>query len=124
MIIPTRSEPNLSMILEIICFDFSNRFGAMSSASMLLETSKAKTTSTPSLFTVFILVPIFGLVNETINKDNPMSKKASFNTDLKVDVFGANCMSKLLFANFRCVFFFHQNTHKKTTITAGIIARK
>jgi hypothetical protein len=64
------------------------------------------------------------LVSETINNDNPMSRNASFSTDLKGDVFGANRSSKRLFENFRWVFFFHQNTHKKINITAGIIARK
>ena len=42
--------------------------GAISSASILLETSKAKTISTPSLFTVLSSVPIFGLTKPNTKK--------------------------------------------------------
>jgi len=40
----------------------------MSSANILLETSRAKTISTPSLLTVFNSVPIFGLTNAIVEK--------------------------------------------------------
>ena len=58
----------MSKISETIRFDFIILLGAISSASILLETSTAKTKSTPSLFTVFSSVPILGLTNAKTNK--------------------------------------------------------
>ena len=96
----------------------------MSSANMLLETSKAKTTSTPSLLTVFNLVPILGLVKEIIKKVIPTNKITNFKVALKADAFGANFSSKVLLEKARCVLFFHHKTNKKTTIIAGTIVSK
>ena len=58
----------MSNISETILFDFIILLGAISSANILLETSTAKTKSTPSLFTVFSSVPILGLTNAKTNK--------------------------------------------------------
>ena len=65
------------MISETILLAFSKRFGAMSSANILLETSRAKTISTPSLLTVFNSVPIFGLTNAIVEKKINNIKKSS-----------------------------------------------
>ena len=46
-IIPTLSEPNLLKISETNLFALKILFGAMSSASILFDTSSAKTISTP-----------------------------------------------------------------------------
>ena len=100
MIIPTRSLPNLSIILEIICFDFSSLFGAMSSANILLDTSSAKTTSTPSLFTVFSLVPILGLTKARIKNEIPIKKNESLRMDLKTEILGASLDNNPEDANF------------------------
>ena len=96
----------------------------MSSANMLLETSKAKTTSTPSLLTVFNFVPIFGLVKEIIKKATPTNKVTNFKVVLKVDIFGANFLSNVLLEKARCVLFFHHKTNKKITIIAGTIVSR
>ena len=58
----------MSKISETILFDLIILLGAISSASILLETSTAKTKSTPSLLTVFNSVPILGLTNAKTNK--------------------------------------------------------
>ena len=57
----------------------------MSSASILLETSSAKTISTPSLLTVFSFVPILGLTKARIRNDIPKIKNKSFNADLNTE---------------------------------------
>ena len=85
----------------------------MSSASMLLETSSANTTSTPSLFTVFNLTPIFGLTSDRIRNEIPMIKKMSFNVDLKAELSGAGLRRSVMLENFRCVLFFHHHTKGK-----------
>ena len=88
------------------------------------DRSKAKTTSTPSLFIVFSLVPIFGLVNEMIKKEMPKRNMINFKVDLKVEEFGANFFNKDPLENLRCVLFFHHNTSKKRTTIAGMIVRR
>ena len=60
----------------------------MSSANILLETSRAKTISTPSLLTVFNSVPIFGLTNAIVEKRINNIKKSSLILGLKLEIFG------------------------------------
>ena len=57
----------------------------MSSANILLETSNAKTISTPSLLTVFNFVPILGFTKAKIRNDIPRIKNKSFNPDLNTE---------------------------------------
>ena len=66
-------------------FDFSIRLGAISSANILLETSMAKTISTPSLFTVSNCVPIFGFISPNIRREIEKLISTSFNIGLKRD---------------------------------------
>ena len=70
-------------------FAFSKRLGATSSASILLETSIAKTISTPSRFTVSILVPILGLAKAMLSSINTTAKTLHFPHSLKRDRSGA-----------------------------------
>ena len=61
--IPTRSPLSSESVSATMRFAFSIRLGAMSSVSILFETSMANTRSTPSLFTVPNCVPILGFAN-------------------------------------------------------------
>ena len=83
--IPTRSPPKLLIICVINCLDLSIRFGAISSANILLETSKAKTTSTPSRVTVSIFVPILGFTKAITKLVIANNSIINLNQDLKKD---------------------------------------
>jgi hypothetical protein len=67
---------------------------------MLLDTSSAKTTSTPSLFTVFSLVPILGLTKARIKNEIPIKKNESLRMDLKKEILGASFDNSPVGANF------------------------
>ena len=73
------------IICVINCLDLSIRFGAISSANILLETSKAKTTSTPSRVTVSIFVPILGFTNAITKLVIANNSIINLNQDLKKD---------------------------------------
>ena len=60
----------------------------MSSANILLETSIAKTISTPSLFTVSSCVPIFGFINAITNKNNETLSTINLKIGLNFDRLG------------------------------------
>ncbi len=108
----------------MICFDFSRRFGAISSANILLEISKAKTTSTPSLLMVFNLLPIFGFVKEIIRNEIPSRSMVTFKVALNLEALGANIFNSLGLENFRCVLFFHHKTNKKITSMLGTMSSR
>ena len=119
--IPTLSLAKFSIILLTICLALSKRLGAMSSANILFDTSKAKTISTPCRFTVSNLVPIFGLAKAMINKVNPKHIIIIFKNDLNVDLSGISFWINLLSANCFCFLFFHKSTTKNITNIAGIM---
>ncbi len=101
----------------------SNLLGAISSANILLETSNAKTISTPSLLTVSNLVPIFGFTKEITTKAIAIESIINFKTDLKVERSGFNLLNKTAGANCFCFLFFHQSTPINKTNIAGIISK-
>ena len=111
---PTRSPTRLFIICVVSCLAFSRRLGAMSSANILLETSIAKTTSTPCLLTVCSDVPIFGftkaMIKQTILSDSTMN----FRTDLNTDWSGLKRANNSKSENSRFVFFFHICSHRNT----------
>ena len=122
--IPTRSPPREFMICETNCLDFSSLFGAISSESMLFETSIAKTMSTPSLFTSSNFVPILGLTKAITIKNKANSINTSFKTGLKVDRAGLNLERASLFANLFCALFFHTCKIKNINNTRGMSPSK
>ena len=65
--IPTLSLSILSIVEEINCFAHSKRLGETSSASILLEMSRAITTSIPCFFSLSTVIPICGRARATIN---------------------------------------------------------
>ena len=74
---------------------------------MLLETSIAKTISTPSLWNVSILVPIFGFIKAIINMESAALTTRIFKTGFDIEIFGLN-FSRLDFEkNNFCVLLFH-----------------
>src|SRR5690625_2319611 len=93
----------------------------MSSANILFETSKAKTISTPSLLTVSILEPIFGLINAIIRQASASKYKVNFKTGLNLLLSGASFLSAVGFPNLCCARFIHHLVNRKSRITAGII---
>src|SRR5690606_22137129 len=111
------------MICVTNCLDFSNLFGAISSANILFDTSTAKTISTPSRFTVSNFVPIFGLTSAIVIQANAKQSTKIFSTDLNNERFGLNFLSKFLSANFCCVLYFQNcriiNNKRITGITSN-----
>ncbi len=103
---------------------FSKRLGATSSANILLDTSKAKTTSTPLLFTVFKAVPIFGFTKPIMSNVSPKLNTIIFKTALNTDFSGLNFFNKSLSANFFRVRFCHHKTLKYPTQIIGRMASK
>ena len=112
------------MIWETNCLDFSRRLGAMSSANILLDTSIAKTTSTPSLFTVSSLVPILGLTSAKLIQAKARQTTANFSQDLKLERSGLNLSSNRLSANLRCRTRFHNCKEKYSSSSAGMAMSK
>ena len=98
--------------------------GAISSANILLETSMAKTTSIPSLFTVSILLPILGLAKPMIKLVKAKSKTVIFKTGLKTDFSGLNFLTNSTSPNSRCFFLFQYKLIKKSITIIGITAKK
>jgi hypothetical protein len=78
----------------------SKRFGAISSASILFETSNAKTTSTPALEIVSIFVPILGFTNANARLAIASDSMITLIQDLKKDRFGLSNLSAFECANF------------------------
>ena len=108
---PTLSLTRFFMICDVSCFAFSSLFGAISSASMLFETSIANTTSTPSLLTVSSFVPIFGLTNAIIKLTIANDKIMCLKVDLKTDCSGLSIFNRFSEANLFFVFFFQIIVH-------------
>ena len=122
--IPILSLPNWLMICETICLLLSKRFGATSSASILLETSMANTMSIPSRFTVSILVPIFGFTKPRISPRKAKSKTITFKTGLKTELSGLSFFTISKSPNSRCFFLFQYKLARKTNTTKGSIKRR
>ncbi len=93
----------------------------MSSANILLETSRAKTISTPSLLTVFSSVPTLGLTNAMVEKSKKRIRKNNLIFGLKVDLSGLKTFSKFSEIYFFWIFFFHELNSIKPTIIKGIM---
>ena len=119
-IIPTLSLTNWFNKAETNLFAFSILFGAISSVSILFETSIANTMSTPSLFTVSNLVPILGLTSPNEIEIIPNDIIINFKKPLKLDFSGLSFSNILLEINCFCVFFFHTDKKKKIAQIKGI----
>ena len=77
----------------------SKRFGAISSANILFETSSAKTTSTPALEIVSILVPILGFTNANARLPIASDNMITLIQDLKKDRSGLSNLNAFEGAN-------------------------
>ncbi len=84
----------------------------MSSANMLLETSIAKTISTPSRFTVSSCVPIFGLTNAKIKQLKAKLITINLRKGLKRERLGLKTAKRDEEEKFAWVFFFQLLTHR------------
>ena len=119
--IPTLSEFNEFIISEIILLDLKSLLGATSSASILFETSIAKTISTPSLLIEFNSVPIFGFARPIDNNNIARHSKINFKLSLKFDRFGL-IISNNSESEYESWIFFLQDMYKKLiNIKKGII---
>ncbi len=97
----------------------------MSSASILLETSKAKTTSTPSRLIVSNFIPIFGFTNAMAKHTNAKLRLMSFKTDLNKDLSGLSLLNSATLAKaFWRRFFIHKLMIKKRTTTGMINSKR
>ena len=110
--IPTRSLAKSLSKAETKRLAFSKRLGAMSSANILLETSMAKTMSTPSRLTVSNCVPIFGFTKPITKQLKPRLSKTNFKKGLKRERLGLKASKILDEAKVAWVFFFQLLTHK------------
>ena len=114
--IPTLSDPSLLKISETNLLALKILLGAISSANILLETSMAKTISTPSLFTVFNSVPIFGLTKPNTKMEIISKVKDVFIYDLVDDSSGLKKLkvasSKYFLIVIFCQYLLYRNTNK------------
>src|SRR5690606_39362243 len=102
---------------------FSSLLGAISSASMLLDTSTAKTKSSPSRFTLSILVPILGLTKASAIQAILRHQRQSLSMDLKRDLLGLSFFNASGVANLFCVRIFQNCTTLKSNTKTGIAAK-
>ena len=118
---PTRSLAKLLIICVTSCLDFSKRLGATSSANMLLETSIAKTISTPSLFIVSSFVPIFGFINPITKNPTARQRVINLRDDLKNDKSGLNLFRTTALPKDFWILFFQKKVHKNTINITGMM---
>ena len=104
---PILSPFREKIISFTICFDLSSLLGEISSASILFETSTAKTTSTPILLKDSSFVPILGLIIAITKKNNAIILTINFAIGLMEERLGLS-LFKFLFEKYNfCVFNFH-----------------
>ena len=94
----------------------------MSYAFMLLETSRAITTSTPFLFTSSSFVPIWGPQIPKIKKLHAMIKKMRRIYGLDIDTSGNKSAIRDGSPNLLSAFFFQCIIRKKIIMNTGISA--
>src|SRR5690606_29970437 len=120
-----RSDAKLLMICDASCLVFPKRDGAISSASILLETSMAKTISTPWRLTVSIRVPNFGFTKAIINEKTVAANNIILIKGLLVvEASGAKRFRRLPEPNSAIFFFFQAVFHRYTAIKIVINRNK
>ncbi len=117
---PILSFCSLSTSFEIACLALIRRLGLMSSASMLLDTSRATIKSTPLRCTFSNLEPICGFANPIINEAKANIRTTNLKTALLFDTLGSNRLITELSPNLLRALFFHLSIKKKTITNTGI----